>query len=69
MKFLKIACVALALAAAVYSVADRLSQALGRSERQEAPAYEGILTLWHTDSFEGGVGRAQPIFIAPRGGV
>ena len=55
MKFLKIACVALALAAAVYSVAVAFP-ALGRSERQEAPAYEGILTLWHTDSFEGCVG-------------
>ncbi len=55
MKFLKIACVALALAAAVYSVAVAFP-ALGRSERQETPAYEGILTLWHTDSFEGGVG-------------
>lgn len=55
MKFLKIACIALALAAAVYSAVFALP-ALRKKSTPETPPYEGILTLWHTDSFEGGVG-------------
>ncbi len=52
---MKIACIALALAAAFYSVTKALP-ALRKKSAPETLPYEGILTLWHTDAFEGGIG-------------
>lgn len=68
MKILRVAAACLLAACALLTAFFGRGKIASGGLNQTAPEYKGIITLWHIDSFEGGVGsRRQFLLSASRG--